>query len=273
MRLLVALVFASLALLGAAAARSGPQAYSGTFSLSIKGWGRVDFKSGLGGGEPLTCADPICVLRRAQLPRARIVLVEKSYPYHTGWKFAGWRGACKGRQPKCVIKVAHIHPNASGRRNIRVGATFIPVAAGLTRAHPIPLGATGRILQSHGMRLRVNSAMQDVQLSPSPPADHEYFAANVTLTNGLPPGTGTRSAGEWPWEVVGSHDTIYALSSDGCPPSGPQPQLDLNNRLHPGESATGYVCWTIATNDASTLELYFGSRTLYDGGTSWFALH
>lgn len=278
-RLIAALLVASVALLGVtASARSQPQTYSGTFGLQIKGWGRVVFKSGLGGGVPLTCSDPFCAVDGLRLRRARIVLLEKSYPYRKGWKFAGWWGACKGKKPKCVIKVARIHPNSSGRGNVHVGAKFVPVAAGLTRAHPIPLGTAASIADTRGdFRLRVNSVLENVQLSPSPPAGSEYFAANVTLSNVT---SGPLHAGGLGWQASGSHHTTYTPGNNttyfpgGCPSGGPQPQLQLTDYiLDAGQSATGYVCWTIAANDASTLQLYFGSGTLYAGGTTWSALH
>jgi hypothetical protein len=42
-----------------------------------------------------------------------------------------------------------------------------------------------------------------------------------------------------------------------------------------GESRTGYVCWTINANGASSLVLFFGSGTLTldSPRTTWFALH
>jgi hypothetical protein len=40
-----------------------------------------------------------------------------------------------------------------------------------------------------------------------------------------------------------------------------------------GQSRTGYVCWTIAADDASSFELFFGLGTLDAPRTTWFALH
>jgi hypothetical protein len=49
--------------------------------------------------------------------------------------------------------------------------------------------------------------------------------------------------------------------------------LDAYDPFAHGESRTGYVCWTISANDASSLALYFGSGTLAFPRTTWFALH
>lgn len=115
---------------------------------------------------PFKCLSVFCSTRdRLRLHRSPVVLVETPYK---GWKFTGWWGACKSKAPKCVINVAHIHPNADGQRNIHLGARYIPVAAGFTRGHPIPLGTTASIGDS--LRLRVNSVVQNVPLSPAPPA-------------------------------------------------------------------------------------------------------
>jgi len=271
-RLLAAVAVASLALLAVvASAGSAPQGYSGTVGLWIKGWGRVDLKSGLVVHEPLTCSSAFCTAQGLPLHRARVVLVEKPYPYYKGWRFAGWSGACRGKQSKCVIKVAHIRPNSHGERNVQVGATFIPVALGLTRGHPIPLGTAARIRDARFFQLRVNSVLQDLQLSPSPPAGDEYFAANVTLTNMA---GGARHTGGLGWQTTGSQQATYIPGFDGCPGLGPQPQLQLtyDTVLQPGQSTSGYVCWKIARNDARTLELFFGSGHRSDG-TTWFALH
>jgi hypothetical protein len=260
---------ASLGLLGgAASAPSESQAYPGHLGLWIKGWGRVKLSQGLVQHGPFKCRGVFCTTHDSlQLHRSPVVLGETPYK---GWKFTGWWGPCKSTEPKCVINLAHIHPNASGQRNIHVGARYIPVAAGFTRGHPIPLGTAASIGDS--LRVRVNSVVQNVQLSPAPPAGAEYFAANVTLTygEGVSPYATGGSLGGWP--VIGSHNRTCTIGPGECP-SVPQPQLDLNNPIYEGQSATGYVCWTIATNDASTLELYYGSGGPSAGGTIWFALH
>jgi hypothetical protein len=62
------------------------------------------------------------------------------------------------------------------------------------------------------------------------------------------------------------------LGPDACP-SAPQPQPALDSPVYKEQSETGYVCWTITTNDAGTLDLYYGTGGPHPGGTIWFALH
>ncbi|HZT94256.1 MAG TPA: hypothetical protein VE985_07265 [Gaiellaceae bacterium] len=269
-RLLAAVVVSSLALLGGAAgARSASRAYSGHLGLWVKGWGTVELKAGLAEHGPFKCLGVFCTTHDAlRLNRSPVVLAETPYK---GWKFTGWWGACTDKKPKCVINLAHIRPNADGKLALHVGAKYVPVAAGFTRGHPIPLGTTASIGRS--LRLRINSVRQNVQLSPAPPAGAEYVAANVTLTYGqgsAPYATGHSALGDWP--VIGSHNRTYTLGPNSCP-SAPQPQLALDSPIHRGQSESGYVCWTIATNDAGTLELYSGTGGPHPGRTIWFALH
>ena len=270
-KLLATVAVVSLALLGgAASARSEPGAYSGHLGLSIVGWGTVDLKAGLVEHGRMTCSGVFCTTKDNpyRLHRSPVVLVEKPLK---GWKFAGWRGACHGRKPKCVINLARLHPNAGGSRNLHVGARYHPVGAGFTRGHPIPLGTTAKLGPS--VRLRVDSVRQNVDLSPAPPPGAEYFAANLTLSYGngnAPYTTAGSSLGGLP--VVGSHNTRYTGGTGACP-SVPQPQLNLDSPLYRGQSETGYVCWTINTNDASSLEYYYGTGGPHPGRTIWFALH
>jgi hypothetical protein len=71
----------------------------------------------------------------------------------------------------------------------------------------------------------------------------------------------------------GSHGRYHTDDGRGCSDPGPQPPLKTDDPFAPGESRTGYVCWTIAAIDASSLELFFGSGTLDSPRTTWFALH
>lgn len=72
--------------------------------------------------------------------------------------------------------------------------------------------------------------------------------------------------------MIGSHNRTYTIGPEWCP-TVPQPQLNLNSPIYKGKSATGYVCWTIAKDDASTLDLYYGTGGPSAGHTIWFALH
>jgi hypothetical protein len=269
-RLLAAAVVVSLALLGgAASARSESRGYSGHLGLWVKGWGTVDLKAGLVEHGPFKCQGVFCTAHGGlRLHRSPVVLVETPYK---GWKFTGWRGACRSKKPKCAINLLRTHENADGPRIIHVGATYTPVGPGFTRGHPIPVGTTASIGRS--LRLRVNSVLRNVDLSPAPPPGSEYFAANLTLSygqGGSPFATGHSALGDWP--AIGSSNKTYTLGSEACP-SAPQPQLALDSPIYRGQSETGYVCWTIATNDASTVELYYGTGGPHPGRTIWFALH
>lgn len=269
-RLLAAAVVLSLAFLGgAASARSESRVDSGHLGLWVKGWGAVDLKAGLVEHGPFKCQGVFCTTKDGlRLHRSPVVLVERSYK---GWKFSGWRGACRSKNPKCVINLVQTHGSASGARIIHVGARYTPVGPGFTRAHPIPVGTTASIGRS--MRLRVNSVLQNVDLSPAPPPGSGYFAANVTLSygkGGSPFATGRSALGDWP--TIGGSNKTYALGPGACP-SAPQPQLALDSPIYRGQSETGYVCWTIATNDVSTLKLYYGTGGPHPGRTIWFALH
>lgn len=251
---------------GAASARSRPPSYTGTVWVGVKGWGSVKAKKGVYSRPTFRCTNASCPAADGLLHARRVVLIASASP---GWKFAGWHGACKRKKrPTCVVDAARAHKNASGARNIRVSAAFVPVAPGLTRARPIPIGTAKSL--GNGFTVRVDSAIPNVQLSPSPPAGAEYFAANLTVryTGG---GSATaRDAGTY--EAAGSHPTSYDPFGNLCP-ERPQPPLDFSIPIYSGQSTSGYICWTIATNDSSSLELYFGSGTLDYPGTTWFALH
>jgi len=120
--------------------------------------------------------------------------------------------------------------------------------------------------------VRVDSANADVQLGTPPPAGAEYFAANLTATNT----SGRLSNLSFVWggpHAAGSHGRYLNQDDHECPDPGLQPPLDTYDPFAPGESRTGYVCWTIAAKDASSLELFFGSGTLAAPRTTWFALH
>jgi hypothetical protein len=255
------------ALVGASAsARSRPQSYTGNVWVGIKGWGSVKAKKGVYSRPTFRCTNATCPAVDGLLHARRVVLVETAYQ---GWKFTGWHGACKRKtRPTCVIDAARAHKDASGARTIRVRATFVPVASGLTRAQPIPIGTAKSL--GNGFTLTVNSATPNVQLSPPPPAGAEYFAADLTVKYTGPGQATARDAGTY--YAMGSHPTSYDPFGNACP-EVPQPPLDYNATIYSGQSTSGYICWTIAADDAAGLELYFGSGTLDYPGTTWFALH
>jgi hypothetical protein len=153
-------------------------------------------------------------------------------------------------------------------------AVFVAVAPGLTRGNPIPLGQTADI--GGGFRWQINSFTPAVQLSPPAQAGHQYAVANVTAT--YVGGSGTEgSLGrlvQQDFKVIGSRNVVYSWGPGGPSsyPTAPEPDLSQNPAtLSPGQSATGNVCWEIASDDAATLEAeipYWNPS----GATTWFAL-
>jgi hypothetical protein len=233
--------------------------------VAIRGWGGIKLGKGLLEHRMVRCTRARCPAVNYPTRGSRAVVSEKPY---TGWKFAHWSGACKGKRPRCVVHVAREHPTASGERHLHVSATFTPVAAGITRGHPIPFGTTGIVRRN--WRMQVNSVTPSVPLSPAPPSEAEYFDANVTVTYA---GSGTATPEQdLTWRLSAENHTTYTIGSNPCPYPGPQPTLPLYNLVYSGQSVSGYVCWQIAASDVGGLELYFGSGDLDYPGTTWFAL-
>jgi Divergent InlB B-repeat domain len=269
MRSLVAsLVGASLVLLAAVTgARAQPSSFNGGANLSIKGWGAVTPRKGWDLHRSIACQNASC---SGEALFARIPQVILTATPYQGWKFLRWRGPCEARKtlPTCAINLRHLHPDPFGQRVARIQGIFAPVAPGLTRSNPIPVGTAASI--GRFITMRVNSANPNVQLSPAPLPGYEYFDANLTVTY---TGGGSATAGGLTYDVRGSHNTSYTRFANACPDPGPQPPLDYKDPIPSGQSTSGYVCWTIASNDQSSLELYIGSGTLNYPGTTWLALH
>jgi hypothetical protein len=161
-------------------------------------------------------------------------------------------------KPKCVI-------HAGRRRNIDVGASFVPVAPGLTRANPIPIGTTAKV--GSQFEVRVNSVEPTAEGFDAPPAGEQYFAANVSVTY-TGPGYAYADNVNGGWNAIASDNQL----TDPCPgPGGPQPAMNFFAPIYSGQTETAWVCWTIASSEASSLELYFGSLVPYNG-TIWFEL-
>src|SRR5262249_39433274 len=168
----------------------------------------------------------------------------------------GWHGACTSKKRECVIDMAKIHANAFGKRNVHVRATFIADAPG-SRDHPIPIGTTATV--GAGLQVRVNSTATVPLSSPPPPPGAYYFDANLTVTNTGRAAQPPVAAG---WLVWSKHNALYNLTPidffDRCPVTAPTPVLDLTASIPPGQTTTGHLCWTVAANDADSLELIFG---------------
>jgi hypothetical protein len=269
MRSVVAsLVVAGLALLTTVAgAHAQASSFAGGVNLGLRGWGSVTPQRGFDLRSPVACRNASCSEEPLFAHVSHVVLTAKPSP---GWKFLRWRGPCEAIKtlPKCAINLRHLHADVSGQRVARVQAIFSPIAPGLTRAHPIPVGTAARI--GRFITLRVNSANPNVQLSPAAPPGYEYFDADLTVTY---TGPGSATPGGLTYHAMSSNRTPYGPSVDPCPDPGPQPPLDYQEPLSSGQSASGYVCWMIAAPDETSLELYIGSGTVDFPGTTWFALH
>jgi hypothetical protein len=267
-RLAVAVLVATLAFLAVTAvASSHPRAYNGEVWVGFKGWGSVKLGSkGLLEHRTIRCTRQSCPAVNFLSRGRRAILTETPY---AGWKLSRWHGACRGTRPRCTIDVTKVRPNPYGERHVHVSATFVPVARGITRDNPVPLASTASV--GEGWRVRVNSILPNAQLVPGPPSGGDYFAANVTI--GYFGGGASTPENYLTWQATGSHRTPYNPGSNPCPNLGPEPALDTYTPLPSGQSTSGYVCWQIAANDASSLELFFGSGSLNYPGTTWFALH
>jgi hypothetical protein len=239
----------------------------GSVKIGFKGWGRVV----LGKGFLDRQYTPSCM--RGSCPaspytsRLRAVATAQPMP---GWKFVHWRGACKSAKPRCTLRLKHVRPDVSGYRHARLTATFAAAVPGFTRSWPVPLGHTATTDTQDALRFRVNSVTPSTSLIPTAPPGATYFVANITATYA---GGGSYNdffnLAESRLQVIGSHNAPYNAGSNGCPGDGPAPQLDSFGTLFSGQSDTGNVCWTIATNDVSSLELYFDGS----GYKTWLALH
>jgi hypothetical protein len=264
--LTAALVFLAVTAVASSHPSSRSPAYNGVVWIGFKGWGSVKLGKGMLAHRTIRCTRQSCPAANYLSRGARVTLTEKAYP---GWKFSRWHGACKRKRPTCTVKVAKVRPNVYGERDVHVSATFIPVARGLTRDHPIPLGTTAKV--GKGWRVRVNSVQPSAQLLPAAPAGAAYFAANVTI--GYFGGASSTPENYLTWQAIGSHHTPYNPGSSPCPNRGPEPALDTYDPVLSGQSRSGYVCWQITANDVGSLELYIGSGSLNYPGTTWFALH
>jgi hypothetical protein len=279
-RLVMSIVIAAIALLGVSASAFGREHGSPpVVAIKITGWGSVKLGKGAVPHRTISCnatacRDPSLPPLESNVKGSRLIVTEKPYE---GWKFGGWLesrvvGGRHGRRyricrrtTKCVITHIDSHTNY-----VYVTAKFIPTAPGLTRGNPIPLGKTASV-DNGEFTVRVNSVLLYVQLSPPPTCSCEYFAVNATLTN-------TSSFEEEPgsigWVLTPNPPAnAYTQQQNYCPHPGQQPALDLTNKFSPGESATGYVCWTVAVNDADNLVLSFVSGMPNWTGSIWFALH
>jgi len=187
------------------------------------------------------------------------------------WKLAPWTGACSG-VGKCEVTMTS--PS-------KVIVTFIAPGE---QANPIPLRHSWDVRE--GWALTVNSVAlnADAQVVASNPSGATLAqvpaGAQDVLISILAGYKGGGSGGVELGlvgfiETVGAHKTIYDTNTNPCPGSfWPSPMLGATKdeqQVFSGQSVTGNICYEIAANDASTLQMF-----VYDGENDsqkvWFAL-
>jgi hypothetical protein len=184
-----------------------------------------------------------------------------------GWKTGPWAGACSGTTPTCRFKVL---------RASRLAVTFVPPGA---RSNPIPLGQAAPVgskwrLVVNAVTANANAAVLAASGGASyavPPAGAQDFMVNVTATY---TGGGSSIVDDLTGyvEAVGSHKATYD-STTSCPGQWPDPSFKYVNeqQIFSGQSASGNICFLIASNDADSMELFAGSSSSGQAQI-WFAL-
>jgi hypothetical protein len=175
----------------------------------------------------------------------------------SGWRLLAWHGACGGRKPTCAIHLTG---------DVKLTVAFGSAVPGRTEAYPVPVGTAADI--ADGFRLKIVSVTRSAQLGTQPPAGAQYFAANVsaTYTGG---GQGDLATLYNNLFSIGTHNTSYTPSDNGCPNLGPAPHFPSSGQLLSGKTVSGNVCWTIASHDAASLDLFTGPGLAQ---RNWFSL-
>jgi hypothetical protein len=254
-------LFAIMAVLGGegrsiAAVKASP--HDAIILFPITGAGAIRLDAGFGTQMPfymrckdLCPPDPMRGLTVVAGDQVKVTAVPAS-----GWKFSAWRGVCSGSKPTCVVRLNH-----SGN----IGAIFVPTTPGLARSLPLPLGKTATI--GYGWRLRVLSVTPNAKLDlPTPPGAQDFVALiRATYIGGGSDDTGPLYAN---LKVMGAHNATYGAGCGGA--TVPSPDFGYTgHQVFSGQSFTGNVCWQIARNDASSLELFASDFP----NSIWFALH
>jgi hypothetical protein len=232
-------------------------------SVAIQGSGAVR----LSNGASITCARASCPAGPAIAVPSHVTLV--ATPAH-GWKLVGWRGACHGGKPRCVL---------APTRPTHVGATFATTAVLGTKTHPVPIGQAFNI--ADGWRLKVVSVTPDAtqavlavtdqagdaNIAPPPGAQDFLVLVEATYTAG---GSGNPYSLLTNLDAEGAHNAVYTNGENGCG-SLPSPALGYSDsNVFSGQTVSGNICWQIASNDAASLALFVGSGFTH---STWFALH
>ena len=204
---------------------------------------------------------------------ARVRLVARA---SAGWVFGRWAGACAGTG-KCSLKLT----SAKSVRAVFVPVQPPPPPPGSSQDNPAPIGTAVAISIGDapgGWTLKVNSVTPDASdqvmaadpdnIPPAP--DNQDFMVSVTATY---TGTGSVDAGALPdgLNLVDASSTPYqSAAQDGC---GVLPDPDLvlvttDLTVSSGATVTGNICWSVSTDDVSSLEMYNDQTA-----PVWFALH
>lgn len=190
-----------------------------------------------------------------------------------GWKLTTWAGACHGSAATCSLKL-------KARRDVKV--TFAPPGDVL---NPYRLGQAVKL---NAWRLKVNSATLNADarveavIDPNtgqpanspPPLGTQYTLVKVTLTYLR------RGFSRGPLDAyVRGHLLTEGRDAYRADYNCEAPPIDLgsvSSHVASGESVTGYVCYEIASSDASILLLrpsVFVRKNGLEYRTVLFALH
>ena len=185
------------------------------------------------------------------------------------WKPAPWSGACKGAPARCTLRMTKAQ---------QLSVRFVAPGA---QPNPIPLGSTwfvtgNWLLRVIGVTPNANGQLIDANgTTQQPPAGSQFFLLDVAVTY---KGSGFGGFADFARELtaVGAHGTRYGyLTGNGCGPGKTilpshdiQPKAQANSPVESNQTVSGYICFQVASADASSLLLLAGG-----GMPVWFALH
>ena len=263
---LATITFCALILVAGASAGGHPPTVS--LKIAISGAGTVKLSDGPSIRCTTTCHRSVQVTKGS-----RVTLVAK--PGTLG-KLGPWRGACKGTESRCRLRVT---------RKERVSATFIPPG---DEKNPIPMRNSWPI--GDGWKLEVVAATPNADgqvidhasgLPAVPASGTQFFVFEIVLTYATV-GSAMLEAMAQNWFTEGSHNVKYFYFGDtscggasavSLPSPDLQPMIVAGDSVASGQSVEGNICFQVAANDASTLRLHT-ARTGHDGAFDvWFALN
>ena len=256
---------ALVALFGATGASAGTASRTVALTISFSGSGQFWVTGALTwpGGYRYTCSPASAPCgATVHVPRGRRIVLHEQPAY--GWRLThGWSAACYGsrsRRRNYLEQSCALRLTAARSANL----TFVPPSPG-SYLNPFPVGTTvGVELFPPDLDMTVNSATINATaeveavtdpntgqpVNGPPPAGDQYTLVNLTLT----------SKESFPISIPDFLSSVWAegvnsvpYKPDACVP----PPLDFGSigTVDPGQSVTGYLCFTIASTDAATLLL------------------